>query len=90
MRMLLVYCNSFWIEERTDDIFMRRHRDIQGLHSQVSGGILLRLDGVWVGEIPCSQPTLDVGYMLKVSDHAQFEEMFVLCSFRNLAGPCGV
>jgi len=42
------------------------------------------------GETPCSQPTIDARYMPKVSNHAQFEEMCVLCSFQYLAGPCGV
>ena len=44
------------------------------------------MDGVWVGETPCSQPTLDVGYMPKVSNQAQFVEMFVLYSFQSHLG----
>jgi hypothetical protein len=40
--------------------------------------------------VPCSKSALDVGYMPKVSDRAEFEEMFILCPLWNLAGSCGV
>jgi len=48
------------------------------------------LDSVWTGEAPCGKPTLDARYMPKVPDHAQFEEMFFLCPFWDIAGPCGM
>ena len=48
------------------------------------------MDSVWIGKAPCGKSALDARYMSEVPDHAQSEEMFVLCPFWDLAGSCGM
>ena len=48
------------------------------------------MDNVWIGKAPCGKSTLDARYMLEVPDHAQSEEMLILCRFLDLARSCGM
>ena len=45
---------------------------------------------VQTGEAPCGNSALDARYMMKIPNHPQSEEMFVLCPFWDLVGPCGM
>ena len=40
--------------------------------------------------MPCSELALDVGYLSKILDRAQSQEVYVLCSFWELVGACGL
>ena len=46
------------------------------------------MESVSTSEVPCGKYALDARYMTKVPDHAQYEEIFVLCPFSNLPRPC--
>ena len=48
------------------------------------------MDNVWVSQSPCSQSTLDVGYMPKILDRIEPEEMLIMCPLWDFAGSCGV
>lgn len=48
------------------------------------------MDCVWVGEAPCCKFAPYVGYMSKVSDHVEFEEVHILCALWNFSRPCSM
>jgi len=45
---------------------------------------------VWASQAPCRQPVLNVGYVPKVSDCAEPEEVPVLCPLWDFSRSCGM